>query len=276
MPGERFSLLYARPGDLASDSARARHRIGTLFRETVFNGHLELLAAYLGRNLGILLPGDGKYPSTWHQFVRECRIADFLDAVTLVYRYFFWHVSEETASWWREAIRKIFAEEHLAYQIDDIGGVHPRIDEEFQRNLGSAIAALKSERYHAVRELLERASGHLSAEPANYKQALRATWAAADALFALMFPRAQLTADEMGSRLRPLVERIYAQDAATKEAALGMLTGFQTWVEAATRFRHRPGTADGAQPPADVAILSISCAAALLRWLVGLDEHLAA
>ena len=154
MPGERFSLLYARPGDLASDSARARHRIGTLFRESIFNGHLELLAAYLGRNVGILLPGDGKYPSTWHQFVRECGIADFLDAVTVVYRYFFWHVSEETAIWWREAVRKIFAEEHLAYQIDDIGGVHPRIDEEFQRNIGSTIAALKSDRYRAVRELL--------------------------------------------------------------------------------------------------------------------------
>src|SRR5205085_1131599 len=176
--------------------------------------------------------------------IRECRIADFLDAVTLVYRYFFWHVSEETAIWWREAVRRIFAEEHLAYQIDDIGGVHPRIDQEFQRNIGSAIAALQSERHRAVRELLERASSHLSAEPPNYKQALRATWAAADALFGLMFPRAQLTADEIGSRLRPLVERIYAENAETKGAALGMLAGFQSWVEAATRFRHRPGTVD--------------------------------
>src|SRR5207249_4241004 len=107
---------------------------------------------------------------------------------TLIYRYLFWHVGEETASWWREVVRKIFAEEHLAYEIDDVGGVHPRVDQEFQRNLASTIAGLQPERYQAARDLLERAVCHLSAESPNYKQALRATWSAVDAVFALMFP----------------------------------------------------------------------------------------
>src|SRR5215831_18375744 len=182
MPGERFSELYLRPEALSPDSGRARHRIGTLFRDLSFQGQMEPLAAYVGRNLGVALPGEGRYPSSWLQFAKECRIADFLDAVTLVYRYFFWHVSEKAATWWLETVRKIFGEEHLAYEIDDIGGVHPRVDQEFQRNIASAIAGLQSERYQTARELFERASRYVCAQPPNYKQAMRGTWSAVDAL----------------------------------------------------------------------------------------------
>ena len=276
MPGERFSLLYARPGELCPDSARARHRIGMLFRETVVSGHIEPMAAYLNRTLGVALPGDGKHPSCWHQFIRECRIADFLDAITVVYRFCFWHVGDDTATWWREVVRKIFAEEHLAYEIDDAGGVHHRVDREFQRNIASPVEGLQSERYQAIREMLERASGHLKAEPPNYRQAWRATWSAVEALFQLMFPSAQLTAGEIENRLRPLVTQIYESDAPSQRAAFGILTGFAQWIDAAASFRHQPGNPQYSQPAVDVAILSISCATALLRWLAGIDEHLMA
>ena len=49
MPGERFSGLYLQPGDPTQDSGRARHRVGALFRETVFNNHTAPLAAFVGR-----------------------------------------------------------------------------------------------------------------------------------------------------------------------------------------------------------------------------------
>jgi hypothetical protein len=247
-----------------------------LFRETRLNGHIEPMAAYFGRTLGVALPGDGKHPSIWHQFVRECRTADFLDTITVAYRFCFWHVGDDTATWWREAARKIFAEEHLAYEIDDAGGVHPRVDGEFQKNIASPVGGLQSERYRIIRDLLERSSGHLNADPPNYRQAWRATWSAVDALFQLMFPSAQLTAGEIENRLRPLVTQIYENDAPSQRAAFGILTGFQQWIEAAAAFRHQPGTPQYSQPAADVAILSISCATALLRWLAGIDEYLTA
>lgn len=273
MPGDRFSVLYMRPGDPAPDSARARHRIGSLFRDTVFNARLDQLAAYLVRSLGISLPDNHRYPSCWHQFMRECRIADFIDTITVVYRYLFWHVGESTANWWRDIVRQIFAEENLAYEIDDIGGVHPRIDREFQRNIASALAGLQSERYQNVRDLLGRASGNLSANPPNYRQAWRATLSALEAQFALMFPHARFTVEEIDRHLVPLVQRTYQGDATSQKAALRMLTCLQEWVEASRSFRHQPGAAECAQPPPDVAILSISCGASLLRWLAGLGEH---
>ena len=113
-----------------------------------------------------------------------------------IYRYLFWHGSEEIAHWWRDTVRQIFAEENLAYVLDDVGGVHPAIDQEFQRNLVSTIAALQSERYQNIRQLAENASYHLRSEPPNYKQAWRATLSAVEGLFGLMFPYVRLTVDE--------------------------------------------------------------------------------
>jgi hypothetical protein len=272
MPGERFSALYVRPADPAPDSGRARHRVGALFRETVFNHHTEQLARYLGQELGIPVPGDGRFSSDWQQFIRECRTPEFLDTITLVYRCLFYHASGETANQWRDAVKRIFAEENLAYDIDDVGGVHPAIDREFQRNSASAIAGLESDRYDNVRELFEQASNHLSGDPPNYLQAWRAMFSAVEALFTLMFPYVRLTAEDIDRRLQPVVHHAYASDAAAQRAAQRMLAGFRDWVEASCIYRHQPGAAEPAQPPADVAILAISVGASLLRWLAGLDE----
>jgi hypothetical protein len=154
MPGERFSILYVRPEDPTPDSIRARHRVGVLFRESAFNNHTEHLARYVGQELGVPVPGDGRHSSDWQQFLRECRTPEFLDTVTLVYRYLFYHASAGTANQWRDVVKRIFAEENLAYEIDDVGGVHPAIDREFQRNSISAVAALRSDRHQKVREFV--------------------------------------------------------------------------------------------------------------------------
>jgi hypothetical protein len=244
-----------------------------LFRETIFNDHAEQLATYIGREVGVPVLGDGRYSSHWNQFIRECCTRDFLDIITLVYRYLFWHVGEEIAHWWRDVVRQIFAEENLAYEIDDVGGVHPAIDQEFQRNLVSTVAALQSQRYQSISQLIEAASTHLSVDPPNYKQAWRSTLSAVEELFGLMFPYVRLTADEIEHRLLPVVQSAYEGDATAQRAARMMLTSFQEWIEASHIYRHHPGAADAPQPPADVAILGISYGASLVRWLAGLDEH---
>jgi hypothetical protein len=271
-PGERFSALYVRPGDPTPDSSRARHRVGALFRETVFNNHTEQLAGYLGQELGIPVPRDGRHSSDWQQFIRECRTPAFLDTISLVYRYLFFHVGDETANQWRDVVKRVFAEENLAYDIDDVGGVHPAIDREFQRNSASAIAGLESDRYDNVRELFEQAANHLSGDPPNYVKAWRAMFSAVEALFGLMFPYVRLTAEDIDRRLQPVVQRAYASDAAAQRAAQRMVAAFRDWVEASHIYRHQPGAAEPAEPPADVAILAISLGASLLRWLAGLDE----
>jgi len=274
MRGERFSHLYVQPKELAQDSGRARHRVAALFREAIFNDHTERLAAYVNREVGVPVLGDGRYSTQWNEFIRDCTTVDFLDTVTVVYRYLFWHVGEEFAHWWRDVVRQIFTEENLAYQIDDVGGVHPAIDQEFQRNIVSTVAALQSERYQNISQLIETASMHLSADPPDCKQAWRAMLSAVEGLFGLMFPYVRLTADEIDRRLVPVVQSAYEGDATAQEAARAMLIGFRDWVEASHIYRHQPGAADVPEPPTDVAILVISYGASLVRWLAGIDEKL--
>ena len=123
MPEDRFSRLYVQTKEFTQDSDRARYRIAALFREPIFNDHAEQLALYVSRTVGvpILSSASGRCLSQWNQFICGCRTPDFLDAITLVYRYLFWHISEDVAHWWRDVVRQIFADEHLAYQIDDAG-----------------------------------------------------------------------------------------------------------------------------------------------------------
>jgi hypothetical protein len=276
MPGHRFSQLYVQTREPTQDSERARYRIGALFRETVFNDHAERLALHISRALGVpVLDGSGGgYFSQWSKFTCGCRTPDFLDAITLIYRYLFWHISEEVAHWWRDVVRQIFAEEHLAYQIDDVCGIHPAVDQQFQRNMVSTIAALQSHRFQSISQLTEVALTHLYADPPNYKMAWRAMLTAVEGLFGLKFPHARLTPDEITRRLSPAVQASYKIDPTAQKATCAMLTGFQGWVEASLMYRHQPGVADSPEPPADIAILAISHGASLLRWLADLDESL--
>jgi len=271
MPGERFTLLYLRPPERAQDSGRVRLRVAALFRDPIFTEHAERLAPFISRELGASLPGEGKYSSQWSEFIRDCGTPDFLDTITVVYRYLFWHAGEEIAQWWRDSTRRIFAEENLAYTIDDAGGVHPAIDQEFQRNAVSAIGALQSARYQNIIPLIESALAYLRAEPPNYKHAWRAMLSAVEAMFELSFPYVRLSADEIERRLSPLIAEIYP-DPAAQRAARAMMSGFKTWVEASHIYRHQPGADEVPQPPADIAILAISTGASLLRWLASIDE----
>jgi len=212
-----------RAGDPTPDSDRARRRIGALFHESVFAGHIEQLASYCAQGLGIPLPNTGSYPSHWHRFVRECHVGEFLDVVTMSYRYLFWHVSDGAANWWRDVVRKIFSEENLAYEIDSVGGVHPKIDREFQRNMGSAVAGFESERYQGVRDLLAAVEKNLNSIPPNYRQACRSSVSAVEVLFSVMFPYAVLTPEEIDRRLVPLLERAYDGDPVAQTAALSLV-----------------------------------------------------
>jgi hypothetical protein len=273
MPGEQFSRSHVHPGAPGQDSTRARYRVGALFGETGINSQVGQLASYLGRELGVPVPGDGRRSSNWHAFIRECPTSEFLDTITVVYRYLFWHAGEESANRWRDGVRRVFAEEHLAYEIDDVGGVHPQVDREFQENLASAVAGLQSENHRGVRELVESASKYLHATPPNHRQALQLMLSAAETLFGQMFPHVRLSAEEIERRLWPVVQRAYDGDEPAQRAAGEMLTALKAWVEASHEYGRRPGDVDPVDPPADIAILAISQGASFLRWLARLGVN---
>lgn len=179
MPGELYTELYVRRDTRLPDDARARHRIGVLLRDERFRYLGVEVAQAIEARLGIKVEWGWERPKL-ETFVRGCALRDLLDTITLIYR----ELEGHDAEWWRQSIGNIFAEQHLAYDIDEHGTVHPAIDQEFQQNRTSAVAALgSSPRYANAQTAFERVSTELTGNPPNYKEAWRAAFSCAEGLF---------------------------------------------------------------------------------------------
>ena len=126
----RYSHLYIEQTAPLPDSERARHRLGTLMKGLMTTPEARSLGHLLERELGV--PVRITAPYDFPPFTAKCAIRDFLDAVTIT-RTYFSRQGNGSANWVKEA-RRIFSEERLAYEIDDVGVVHPAVDKEYQRN----------------------------------------------------------------------------------------------------------------------------------------------
>jgi hypothetical protein len=195
-----------------------------------------------------------------------------LDTVTLAAK-FFKRKGRDPASLWRDPARRIFAEEHLAYAIDDDCIVHPAVDSEFQRNRTATVAGLQLPRYANSLAAFDRISDELAEAPPNGKEAWRAVFSAVEGLFRLMFPSApQLNAAAVDTHLGPAIQKNYAGEPVALRAANKQLASFKDWVDASHNYRHEQGSEDPVQPPLDLAVLAVSNGASYLRWLIALDQ----
>jgi hypothetical protein len=273
----RYSQLYIQVDGLAQDSLRARNRIASLLN-TIDAG--EGLGLVVEAELGVRIPPNhGRYWLEWDKFVTNpaTPVRDLLDMITVIYNVLRTggsKVGSDRARLWLDGAREIFAQEHLAYAVDDNAVVHPAVDREFQRNRTSVVAGLQLPRYSNVLQSFARVSDELSADPPHGKEAWRACFSAAEGLFRLMFPGSpRLTSAEIETRLRPVLQRVYAADATGLRAAEKLAASFRDWVDASHNYRHEPGSEEPAEPPLAVAILAISNGASFLRWLVDLDQQ---
>ncbi|WP_128928008.1 hypothetical protein [Bradyrhizobium guangxiense] len=228
------------------------------------------LNQYLEQELGI----DPKvnYSFNWPNFFASCEVRDLLDSVTLAAQ-FFKRKGHDPSTLWRGPVRRIFAEEHLAYEIDDECIVHPAVDIEFQRNRAATVAGLQSPRYANSLVAFERISDELAATPPNAKEAWRAVFGAVEGLFRLMFPSApHLNAGAVDAYLAPAIQKAYAGESVALRAANKQLASFKDWVDASHNYRHEQGSEEPIQPPLDLAVLAVSNGASYLRWLIAIDQ----
>jgi hypothetical protein len=267
----RYSQLYIDYSAPIPDSPRARHRLGKLLQDLVGPMHnaalplSELLERELGVTVGV------RHAFGIPIFCSQCAVRDFLDTVTVTTTYF--QNSSGLRTQWLSGVRRIFSEEHLAYEVDDNGIVHPAVDEEFQRNRQATVAGLQMPRYANSLAAFERISDELASQPPNGKEAWRAVFTSAEGLFKLMFPSApQLNAGAVDTHLTGVVQKLYHGDAVALRAANKMQAAFKDWVDGSHNYRHETGSEEPVQPPIDLAVLAISNGTAYLRWLIAIDQ----
>jgi hypothetical protein len=268
--GHRFSHVYLDRGEPAQDSDRMRRRLAALVEE--LPDLKDNLAPVVPRELGVDVP----WGPNWKEFFRECNLKDVLDAITIAHRLLLSKRASGTRQpsapdrWLRE-VQRIFREENVHYDVDDQGGVHFYLDEEFARNRAATIAALQSARYANVLHSFEGGLVALSQVPPDGKGAVRATFAAVEGLFRLMFPKAPRLGATESEVIRPRLQAAHAGDNVAQSASGKLLTSFKEWIDAAHLYRHEQGKEEVAQPPLTLAVYLTSMGASHLRWLAELD-----
>lgn len=266
----RYSQLYIDQPTQLPDSGRARRRLGKLL-ESMTPNIASPLGDLLDQELGTVSRVSSS--ASWPGFFESCSIRDMLDTITVAKDYIGGRRGANVGERWLTEVSRIFAEEHLAYVVDDKGIVHPAIDQEFQRNRIATLSGLQFPRYANSLAAFERVSDELAADPPNGKDAWRAVFSAVEGLFRLMFSSApQLNAGAIEAHLGSLILKVHSSDPVALRAATKMVASFKDWVDASHNYRHEQGSEEPVQPPSDLAILAISNGAAFLRWLVALDQ----
>lgn len=274
--GRRFSQVYLRPDALLPESKRARRRMGHVVAHYMDR---DTFGVVLAKKLGIPVPSNYRYGDYWPSIMEKLELRDFLDTITVLYQTLDNKFQPERSRVTRERLlqeaREIFEEEQIAYQIDDQGGVHLKIDAAFEGERASLISGLGDARYNNVRSNLDATFRALDETPPDYKGAVRAIFSAAEGLFKLIFSKPlQMNTAEIQARLKPAIDRIYADNTPALRSSHKQVESLRDWVDGAHVYRHESGTEEPSPPPAETAVLIVSQGMAFIRWLVAIDRLL--
>jgi hypothetical protein len=174
--GELFRRNYLREASRLPDSERARRRVAALLDSRLSGSGLTSFARLVHEELGIDFPYTYNHYDNIGFWLRT-NVSDFLSGITLSFRLLRMNETFLTEC------RKIFEEEVLRYRIDDKGGVHYLVDEEFERNVASTIAELGTPRFEGARTELEGALRAFGIEHQSGKALIRGVFEAVETAF---------------------------------------------------------------------------------------------
>lgn len=263
--GELFSRNYLRPAKKLPDSIRARRRALAVF-EVYSRLISDEFVARVKRTLGAHYP-SGPYGPSHTRFWTESDVRDFLGAITLVFRLL--QPSHGTA--YLAEMRDILSQEGLHYRIDDKGGVHYLVDEEFSWVTESTIQGLGSQRFAGARHALEEGLKALTAGKLSGKALIRGVFEAAESTFLVLVADSKvnrLNETAVDKYLRPKLLARYEGVPDAEDKVARVLDTFSKWVKAAHPYRHGAAFEDVHEAPIDEAVLLASTGMAYIRYMV--------
>ncbi|RWA73656.1 hypothetical protein [Mesorhizobium sp.] len=263
-PGELFRRNYIRHEALLADSSRARKRVLKLFSSVGSVSARDKFAHAVENELGIDFPQDYGYAP--EIFWPRCELSDFLSAITLWVR----ELSVQDASTFLSGVRRVFAEENLSYEVDDYGGCHFLVDEEFRQLSDRALAELDASRFTAAKTALSQALGSLGPVNQSGKALIRGVFEAVESAFLVVINQPnvqQLNAQAMDNHLKPILLARYTGQSNADDMVDRLLNSFKAWVKSAHPFRHGTPSDQIHEAPIEVAILSATQGMGFLRLL---------
>lgn len=260
--GELFRRNYVRQEVPLEDSARARSRFAALFDASALSN-----AAFRGliqQELGV---GNEVHKGFLSIFWQKAEIADVLSAVTL----WFNMLQGAPKSAFLTNARRIFAEEHLRYRIDNRGGVHYLVDEEFERTTDAALVGLGEPQFAAAKHALEEALARLNPPNQSGKALIRGVFEAAESAFLVVIAEGavnRLNDQAVDRFLKPILLARHAAHPDAEDKVDRALAVFKGWVRAAHPFRHGAPLDQIHEAPIDMAVMLASLGMDFIRYIV--------
>lgn len=261
--GALFIRNYAQPSVKLKDSERARRRILQHFWDQSSQTRNEFVKL-VKSELGVDYPYS--VSDYWHdKFWTTAQVVDFLSSVTIVYR-----LSNRREAL-LAAMRRIFVEENLRYRLDDRGGVHFLVDEQFERSIAATLDGLGQAQFKAARHTLEQALEIMSGANPSGKSLIRGVFEAVESAFLVRIQPAnanRLNDQSINNHLRPILVTRYANAPDANDKIDRVLELLKAWVRTAHPFRHGVPFDQIHEAPFDYAILLADQGMAFLRHIV--------
>jgi hypothetical protein len=265
-----FSKSYLKePAGQSKDSERLRNRIARGAREFMQDGELRhAFVVEMEQEAGAEVHHGGAAPGFVAEFFREAPMRDVLDGVTCMAT-----VLEGTGrQYWIEFCQRAFAEEGMAYRIDDEGEAHYAVDPAFQETADSVVAVLSRDPFTAAGACVNKAVTEMTQANPDGKHAIRDTFEGVETVFKIVAKASNdLTEKNITALLTPIVDRRFADgDAVAKGAAQRTVEQLKDWTNACHKYRHVHEAEEPIEPPLDLAVVLVGNGLNFARWIASL------
>ncbi|UCI33560.1 hypothetical protein [Mesorhizobium sp. B4-1-4] len=260
--GGYFRRNYLREPVLLADSVRARRRLVAWFAAARM-GDKSDFAEQMERMFGVAYPISYNHSAFWEKE----DIADILSGITL------WLKMNGLHNLLLAEARAIIAEESLRYRIDDKGGVHFFVDEEFERAIQSTMAGLGSTRFTAANHALQDALSNLDVAHQSGKGLISGIFEAVESAFITIIGPTKIdriSPKAIDDHLRPKLLNHFSAYPEAGDKVDRLLGTFKAWVHSAHPFRHGAGFDQAHEAPLDLAIATATQGMSFLRLIVAL------
>ena len=267
--GKRFSQVYLDKGNPVNDSKRMRNRLSAFYSVNVHDYTLNIVQI-IHRDTGAKVP-SGYESYIFTDFIEKCDIRDLLDSITLIFQYLLGSGRIRMAEQWHQFVTRVFKEENVGYRLDEKGGVHFFIDQEFEHNKSALLAGLSSQ--PAVQGSFEKAYSFLDQDPPDTSSAIKSMFESLEILYKHILKtegKDRLNSNGVQKKLKPILQQVLSENPVASQACDHIMDSLCDWIDAGHMYRHGQNVERNSPPPIEFAVLFITQGTGFIRFLLPL------
>ena len=266
--GQRFSLIYLNRDEPTRDSQRFRNRLDAFYWDKLHKSHKDEIKKILQSEAGIEIPYLRNFGFNISDVFKKNDLRDVLDSITLIYRCLKTNGWPNLANDWKSFVARTLREENVGYQLDAECGVHYFVDEEFERNRFSTLAALNNPDHSGVKAAYEDTYRHLDNTPPDTKAAARSIFEALEILTKQLVNTKNLNKWVLENTLQELALDALAHDETERLVIGNMFNSFGEWVDGMHSYRHGQPEVEPVAPSEELVVYMVSSGSSFLRLLL--------